>query len=89
MKHFIIFILFINCLFTQDEKLKISILDIDGQGIKKTSVNASFQSLETSLIESNQFIVIEKGKRDEILKEQKVIRIVTQKGKMRYLNFRF
>ena len=71
MKHFIIFILFINCLFTQDEKLKISILDIDGQGIKKTSVNASFQSLETSLIESNQFIVIEKGKRDEILKEQK------------------
>ena len=30
-----------------------------------------YQRLETSLIESNKFMVIEKGQRDEILKEQK------------------
>ena len=71
MKHFIIAIFFISCFFAQEEKLQISILDIDGQDIKKTSINASYQTLETSLIESNQFMVIEKGKRDEILKEQK------------------
>ena len=58
-------------LFAQDGKLAVSILDFTGEDVKDKVLKACFQQLETSLIESNRFTVIEKNQREEILKEQK------------------
>jgi hypothetical protein len=58
-----------SSLFSQDDKLSISILDFKGDGVNDQILKFCYQKLETNLIESNRFIVIAKDKRDEILKE--------------------
>ena len=58
-----------SLLFSQDDKLSISILDFKGDGVNDQILKFCYQKLETNLIESNRFIVIAKDKRDEILKE--------------------
>jgi len=57
-----------SSLFSQDDKLSISILDFKGDGVNDQILKFCYQKLETNLIESNRFIVIAKDKRDEILK---------------------
>ena len=49
----------------------LSLLPIEGTNISEAVRLASYNKLETALIESGRFKVIEKAKRDEILKEQK------------------
>lgn len=72
MKKLYLFICIISLAFSQDSKLAVSILDFKGVDVEPKLLKACFSKLETSLIQSNRFTVIEKGQRDEILKEQRV-----------------
>ena len=72
MNKYLIYFLFLSFLFSQEEKLAVSILDFKGGDVRPKVLKACFQRLETSLIDSDKFIVIEKSKREEILKEQKI-----------------
>ena len=72
MKKYFLFIFLISLIFPQSEKLAVSILDFNGEDVSPKVLKACFQRLETSLIESDKFIVIEKSEREEILKEQKI-----------------
>ena len=69
MKRYLTYFLLISSIFSQDQKLAVSILDFTGEDVKPKVLKACFQRLETSLIDSDQFIVIEKNEREEILKE--------------------
>jgi len=57
-------------IFAQNGELAVSILDFTGEDVEDKVLRACYQQLETSLIESNRFKVIEKGQREELLKEQ-------------------
>ena len=72
MKRYLTYFLLISSIFSQDQKLAVSILDFTGEDVKPKVLKACFQRLETSLIDSDQFIVIEKSEREEILKEQQI-----------------
>jgi thiol-disulfide isomerase/thioredoxin len=72
MKRFIIILTLFSYLFPQDGKLAVSILDFTGEDVSDKLLRACYQKLETSLIESNQYTVIAKNQRDEILEEQKI-----------------
>ena len=63
----ILLLIFSATLFPQEDKLAVSILDFEGIDMKNATLKACFQRLETSLIESGRFQVIEKNKRDEIM----------------------
>ena len=65
----VLLLIFSTSLFSQEDKLAVSILDFTGEDVKDKVLNACFQQLETSLIESNRFTVIAKNQREEILKE--------------------
>jgi len=71
VKRFIIILSLCSFLFPQDGKLAVSILDFTGEDVSDKLLRACYQKLETSLIESNQYTVIAKNQRDEILKEMK------------------
>ena len=71
MKRFIIILTLFSFLFPQDGKLAVSILDFTGEDVSDKLLRACYQKLETSLIESNQYTVIAKNQREEILKEMK------------------
>ena len=71
-KHIAILGLF-SFLFAQDGRLAVSILDFTGEDVQDKVLRACYQQLETSLIESNRFVVIEKGQREELLKEQEFL----------------
>ena len=64
-------IVLLSSVFAQESKLAVSILDFTGEDVEDKVLRACYQQLETSLIESNRFTVIEKNKREELLKEQK------------------
>ena len=49
----------------------LSLLPFEGTGVSLAVRQAGYNKLETALIESGRFKVIEKAKRDEILQEQK------------------
>ena len=72
MKKLLTTIGLVSAIFAQDGKLAVSILDFTGEDVQDKVLRACYQQLETSLIESNRFVVIEKGQRDELLKEQKI-----------------
>lgn len=69
IKTFIKLIFFIVSLAWSQQSL--SLLPIEGIDVSPALLKASYNKLETSLIESNRFNVIEKEKRDQILNEQK------------------
>lgn len=52
-------------------KYVVSILPFYGANIQNSILTAGTNKLETSLLESKRFLVIEKGRRDAILREQK------------------
>ena len=56
-------------LFSQDKKY-IAVLDLDGEGISHSETKIISSRLRTDLINTNKFIVIEREKVNEILKEQ-------------------
>ena len=68
----LIYIFILSIVFSQNGKLAVGILDFTGEDVESKILKACFQRLETSLIDSDQFIVIEKSQSDEILKEQKI-----------------
>ena len=68
IKWFFVFQLFIGLCFCQNT---LSLLPFEGSGVSREVQLAGYNKLETGLIESGRFKVIEKAKRDEILKEQK------------------
>ena len=70
MKILTIFLFFILGVTVQAEKLVISILDFKGEDVSEKVLRASYQTLETSLIQSNRFTVVDKKERDAVLKEQ-------------------
>ena len=65
------FLFLFDLSYSQNDKFVVSILDFTGEDVNPKLLRMCYQRLETSLIESNKFMVIEKGQRDEILKEQK------------------
>ena len=71
MKKLIYLLSVLSLVLGQEYKLKVSILDLSGEGLTSKQTNACFNQLETSLIESKRFVVIEKNSRDELLEEQK------------------
>jgi len=73
MKKIIILISFFSLVCAQDNKLQVSILDFIGEDVSQKVLKACFQTLETNLIQSGQFVVIEKNAREEILKEQQYL----------------
>ena len=64
-------IILLSSIFAQEGKFAVSILDFTGEDVQDKVLRACYQQLETSLIESNRFTVIEKNKREELLEEQK------------------
>jgi len=50
-------------------QFSVSILDFTGDGVEDRVLRACYQKLETNLIESNQYTVIAKNQREEILNE--------------------
>ena len=72
MKRYIAILGLFSILFAQEGRLAVSILDFTGDDVQDKVLRACYQQLETSLIESNRFVVIEKGQRDELLKEQEI-----------------
>ena len=69
MKKLIPLLIMLTYLSGQDSKLKITILDLDGPGVNSSILKACFGRLESTLINSGRFQVIEKNKREELLKE--------------------
>jgi hypothetical protein len=53
-------------------QMAVSILDFEGEDVEEKVLKACFNQLEESLSQSNRFTIIEKGKRDELLEEQKI-----------------
>ena len=70
MKILVFFFFIISSVFSQSEKLVVSIMDITGEGVSKNILKGCYKKLETSLIQSNRFTVIEKSQREALLDEQ-------------------
>lgn len=70
MRYFFLILSFLSIASSQDYKLVVSILDFKGTDVSEKILKASYQRLETSLIQSNRFTVVDKKERDEVLKEQ-------------------
>ena len=61
----------VSSIFPDDGKPKISILDFKFENVGPKFKRMCYRRLETSLIESDKFRVIEKGRRDRILQAEK------------------
>ena len=61
-------LLFIGLAFTQD--ITIAVLDFDGDGVSQSETRTFTNRLRDELIKTGVFIVLERGKMDEVLKEQ-------------------
>ena len=70
MRLLIIILSILSSIYGQENKLVVSILDFKGDDVSQKILKASYQRLETSLIQSNRFTVVDKKERDEVLKEQ-------------------
>ena len=68
MRILTIFLFFILGVTVQAEKLVISILDFKGEDVSEKILRASYQTLETSLIQSNRFTVVDKKERMQFLR---------------------
>ena len=68
MKILTIFLFFILGVTVQAEKLVISILDFKGEDVSEKILRASYQTLETSLIQSNRFTVVDKKRGMQFLR---------------------
>jgi Curli production assembly/transport component CsgG len=58
-----------NMLFAQG-KISLAVLDLDAEGISESEGRIISERLRSSLFESGKYIVLERDKMDEILKEQ-------------------
>ena len=58
-------------LFSQDDKMRIMVLDFGGSGVEASLLIAAYEDLETKLIETNRFIVIDRSTRESRMSELK------------------
>ena len=58
MRYLFLIFSFLSIVHSQDYKLVVSILDFKGEDVSEKILKASYQRLETSLIQSNRFTVV-------------------------------
>ena len=61
-------LLFIGLAFTQD--VTIAVLDFDGDGVSQSETRTLTNRLRDEMFNTGIYIVLERGKMDEVLKEQ-------------------
>ena len=71
MKRFLLLVLVPMLLVSQEDRMRISVLDFEGKGLGAGLLDAAYEDLETRLIETNRFTVIDKSTREARLKELK------------------
>jgi hypothetical protein len=68
---FIPILLFLLCsLLPGATKPNIAVIDLTGSGLTQSDLQTLSNRLRTELFETQQFIVVERGQMEEILKEQ-------------------
>ena len=68
MVRYISLILFVGLGFTQD--ITIAVLDFDGDGVSKSETRTLTNRLRDEMFKTGVYIVLDRGKMDEVLKEQ-------------------
>ena len=68
MVRYISLILFVGVVFAQD--ITIAVLDFDGNGVSQSETRTLTNRLRDELFKTGVYIVLERGKMDEVLKEQ-------------------
>lgn len=63
-------LLFIFQVLYSQERMEIAVMDLDGEGFKDTEISIISSRLRTELVNTKNFIVIEREKMNEILTEQ-------------------
>ena len=58
-------------IFSQEDKMRIMVLDFGGSGVEPSLLVAAYEDLETKLIETNRFIVIDRSTRESRMSELK------------------
>ena len=61
-------LLFIGLAFTQD--ITIAVLDFEGQGVSQSETRTLTDRLRDEIFNTGIYVVLERGKMDEVLKEQ-------------------
>ena len=61
-------LLFIGLSFAQD--ITIAVLDFDGDGVSQSETRTLTNRLRDEMFKTGVYIVLERGKMDEVLKEQ-------------------
>ena len=75
MKKIIVFVIYFIVafsvqLFAENVKMRLAVLDLKPQNVDLGTAKVVSNMLRTSLIDSNVFVIIERGQMDEILNEQ-------------------
>ena len=68
MYKYISLLLFIGLAFAQD--ITIAVLDFEGQGVSQSETKTLTDRLRDEMFKTDVYIVLERGKMDEVLKEQ-------------------
>ena len=68
MVRYLSLLLFIGLAFTQD--ITIAVLDFDGDGVSQSETRTLTNRLRDEMFQTGVYIVLERGKMDEVLKEQ-------------------
>ena len=68
MVRYILLILFFGLPFAQD--ITIAVLDFDGNGVSQSETRTLTNRLRDELFKTGVYIVLERGKMDDVLKEQ-------------------
>ena len=74
MNRYISLLLFIGLAFTQD--VTIAVLDFEGDGVSQSEAKTLTNRLRNEMFKTGVYIVLERGKMDEVLKEQGFFRNV-------------
>ncbi len=56
--------------FSQQEKMNIAVMELDGKGVSETDLSGLSDQLRTELFQTGKYDVIERSRMNEILKEQ-------------------
>ena len=65
-----LFLFLISTGFSQQEKMRIAILDLQAQGVSDITAKTVSDLLRTELFNTKLFIVVERQQMDSVLKEQ-------------------
>ena len=68
MRRYITLLLFIGLSFSQE--ITIAVLDFEGKGVSQSETSTLTDRLRDEMFKTGVYIVLERGKMDEVLKEQ-------------------